>query len=213
MLVKLDGFFFLIREASEFLSFYKILTIGKLQVTKRSWPMTHGSNDSSLFVDFSSNLMELLILIKVPNGSVPTCKVYHIILLDIDFRSFLGVTQQLPESRVWVVLPAHLIHTVLQAHGVQWGISTFGADEVNSPTLLDEFVIEVDGLGEPETGGLLEGGEFLAAGDCDQGFLDHFVFGVNEISLLFANGKRLGFNIAVGNMIILETIRQKRISL
>jgi hypothetical protein len=76
----------------------------------------------------------------------------------------------------------------LQAHGLERSVSTFGADEVNNPAVFDEFVVKVDSLAEPETSGLLEGGEFLAACDCNQRFLDHFVFG-GEISLLYTNGK------------------------
>lgn len=127
--------------------------------------MTDGSDDSSLFVDFSGDFMKFFVFVEVPNSAMSTGKVNNIVIFRLDFSWFFGVTEKVSKSRICVIFPADFIHTLLQTRGVEWSVSTSGTDKIDGPALVDEFVVEVDGLTEPKSSGFVESGKLLAAGD------------------------------------------------
>ncbi len=135
--------------------------------------MTDGSDDSSLFVDFSGNFMKFFVFVEVPNSAMSAGKVNNIVIFRVDFSWFFGVAEKVSESGICVIFPADFIHPLLQTGGIKWSVSTSGTNKIDGPALVDEFVIEVDGLTEPESSGFIESGKLLAASDSNEGLFGH----------------------------------------
>jgi hypothetical protein len=135
--------------------------------------VTDRSDDSSLFIDFSGNLMKFFVFVEVPNSAMSAGKVNNIVIFRVDLSWFFGVAEKVSESGICVIFPADFIHTLLQTGGIEWSVSTSGTDKIDGPSLVDEFIVEVDGLTEPEPSGFVESGKLLAAGDSNEGLFGH----------------------------------------